>query len=46
MFKNYSLHEPLFEQNVRREVSKCIETGWLSSTGKNVELFEKKNLTF
>ena len=42
MFKNYSLHEPLFEQNVRREVSKCIETGWLSSTGKNVELFEKK----
>ena len=42
MIKRFSLHEPSLDKSVTKEVSQCIKSGWLSSTGQNVEIFEKK----
>ena len=37
-----SLHEPAFFGNELRYVTECIETGWVSSVGKYVDLIEEK----
>lgn len=37
-----STHEPCFEGNEWKYVKECLDTGWVSSAGKYVELFEKK----
>lgn len=36
------LHEPVFEGNENKYVKECIDTGWVSSVGSYVDLFEKK----
>ena len=36
------LHEPLLAGNERKYINNCIDQGWISSTGKYVETFEKK----
>jgi perosamine synthetase len=36
------LHEPIFHGNEKKYVSECIETGWVSSVGSYVDLFEQK----
>lgn len=41
--KNFiSLHEPLFIGNEWHYVKSCLDTGWVSSVGEYVSLFEKK----
>lgn len=35
------LHEPLFNGNEWKYVKECIDTGWVSSVGKYVDLFEE-----
>lgn len=35
------LHEPMFNENEKRYVNDCIETGWVSSVGKYVDRFEQ-----
>ena len=37
-----SLHSPRFNGNEIKYIKECIKTGWLSSSGKFVKLFEKK----
>jgi perosamine synthetase len=37
-----ALHEPAFFGNELKYVSECIETGWVSSVGKYVDLIEEK----
>lgn len=41
-----ALHEPAFFGNELKYVSECIETGWVSSVGKYVDLIEKKLCEF
>lgn len=36
------LHEPLFRGNENKYVKECIDTGWVSSVGRYVDLFEEK----
>ena len=36
------LHEPFIRGNEWRYVKNCLNTGWVSSAGKYVDLFEKK----
>ena len=36
------LHEPLFAGNENKYVKECIDTAWVSSVGKYVDLFEEK----
>lgn len=36
------LHEPCFHGNENKYVKECIDTGWVSSVGKYVDLFETK----
>ncbi|WP_274362520.1 LegC family aminotransferase [Paenibacillus thermotolerans] len=36
------LHAPLFEGNEWNYVKECLDTGWVSSVGKYVDLFERK----
>lgn len=36
------LHEPLFRGNENKYVKECIDTAWVSSVGKYVDLFEEK----
>lgn len=36
------LHEPVFNGNEEAYVSNCIQSGWVSSVGSYVDLFEKK----
>jgi perosamine synthetase len=40
--KEIPLHEPSFEGNEWEYVKSCIDTGWVSSVGDYVTLFEKK----
>jgi perosamine synthetase len=40
--KRFSLHEPQFKGNEKRNLGKCIDTSWLSSSGNFVNSFEKK----
>jgi len=42
----YPLHEPTFAGNEIKYTSDCIETGWVSSAGKYVEIFEEKLAEF
>ena len=37
-----SLHEPYFGGNEWSYVKECLDTGWVSSVGKYVDLFEEK----
>ncbi len=37
-----ALHEPAFFGNELKYVTECIETGWVSSVGKYVDLIEEK----
>ena len=39
--KFIALHEPVFEGNEWQYVKECLDTGWVSSVGKFVDLFEK-----
>lgn len=39
---SFPLHEPLFRGNENKYVKECIDTGWVSSVGKYVDLFEEK----
>jgi perosamine synthetase len=36
------LHEPVFEGNEWAYLKDCLDTGWVSSVGKYVDLFEEK----
>ena len=36
------LHEPLFRGNENKYVKECIDTAWVSSVGKYVDMFEEK----
>ena len=40
--KRFSLHEPQLKGNEKRNLGKCIDTSWLSSSGNFVNSFEKK----
>ncbi|KGP75869.1 aminotransferase DegT [Desulfosporosinus sp. Tol-M] len=40
--KSIALHEPLFKGNEWNYVKKCLDSGWVSSTGKDVDRFEKQ----
>jgi perosamine synthetase len=40
------LHEPCFKGNEWTYVKECIDTGWVSSVGKFVDMFEKKLAEF
>lgn len=40
--KSIALHEPLFKGNEWDYVKKCLDSGWVSSVGKHVSLFEKQ----
>lgn len=42
----FPLHEPLFEGNEWAYVKECIDTAWVSSVGKYVDLFEEKLAEF
>ncbi|CAH1192922.1 GDP-perosamine synthase [Paenibacillus plantiphilus] len=37
-----ALHEPSFKGNEWKYIKDCIDTGWVSSVGKYVDLFERK----
>jgi perosamine synthetase len=41
-----SLHEPTFNGNELKYITDCIESGWVSSAGKYVELFAEKLAKF
>lgn len=41
-----ALHEPEFSGNEWSYVKECLDTGWVSSVGKYVDLFEKKLADF
>lgn len=41
-----SLHEPLFAGNEWLYLKECLDTGWVSSVGKFVDLFEDKLARF
>lgn len=38
----WPLHEPLFRGNENKYVQECIDTAWVSSVGKYVDMFEEK----
>jgi perosamine synthetase len=40
------LHAPLFEGNEWKYVKECLDTGWVSSVGQYVDLFEQKLAEF
>jgi perosamine synthetase len=40
--KPFHLHEPLFAGNEWAYVKECLDTGWVSSVGSYVDLFEQK----
>jgi aminotransferase in exopolysaccharide biosynthesis len=42
MSKITTLHEPYINGNEWKYVKECLDTGWVSSAGKYVDLFEKK----
>ena len=46
MSKNIPLHAPKFLGNEKKYLNQCIESSWLSSSGKFVKTFEKKISTF
>ena len=37
-----SLNEPKFDENDKKAIKECIESGWVSSVGKNIEKFENR----
>ena len=43
---NIPLHEPYFGGNEWLYVKECLDTGWVSSVGKYVDLFEEKLAEF
>jgi perosamine synthetase len=42
MNKFIPVNEPLFDGNEKKYLNDCIDTGWVSSEGPYVDLFEKK----
>ena len=44
--KSIPLHEPYFGGNEWLYVKECLDTGWVSSVGKYVDLFEEKLAEF
>ncbi|MCL4440761.1 MAG: LegC family aminotransferase [Firmicutes bacterium] len=40
--KSIALHEPLIKGKEWNYVQKCLDSGWVSSAGKHVDLFEKQ----
>ena len=40
--KNIGLHEPHFIGNELKYLTSCIKENWVSSTGRYLNLFEKK----
>ena len=41
--KKIALHEPVFWSNEKKQLSKCINSTFVSTAGKFVDVFEKKN---
>ena len=39
---SFQLHEPTFAGNEWKYTKECLDTGWVSSAGKFVDVFEKK----
>ena len=39
--KKFFLHEPKIGSYEKKEVLKCLNTGWISPGGENVRKFEK-----
>lgn len=46
MENSLPLHEPSFESNEWQYVKDCLDSGWVSSVGKYVELFEEELALF
>lgn len=44
--KNVELHEPFFCGNEWKYVTECLDTNWVSSVGKFVDVFEQKLAEF
>ena len=43
MKKNFlSIHEPVFIGNEKKYLKDCINDGWVSTSGKYIDSFEKK----
>ena len=42
MYKNIPVNTPLITGNAKKYLLKCINTGWISSEGNYVKIFEKK----
>lgn len=40
------VNEPFISKNAVKYVSDCVKTGWISSSGKYIEIFEKKFAQF
>ena len=41
-----ALHEPVFNGNEWRYLKDCLDSGWVSTAGKYVEVFESKLVEF
>ena len=41
-FKKISVSEPLLSKNTKKYINDCIESEWISSSGKYLEEFESK----
>ena len=39
--KFYPLHEPKFDCNAAEQVKQCVESGWVSSSGENINKLEE-----
>ncbi|OIO38521.1 MAG: aminotransferase DegT [Candidatus Omnitrophica bacterium CG1_02_49_16] len=40
--KSFELHEPVFNGNEWKYTKECLDSGWVSSVGKYVDVFEQK----
>ena len=38
------LHEPTLKGNEKKYLSECIKTNWVSTSGKFLNILEKKNM--
>ena len=42
MIKKINIHEPIFEGNEKKYLLECLDSTWVSTSGKYINLFEKK----
>jgi len=38
---SFPLHAPIIDNNDKKNITKCLKTGWVSTTGNNINEFEK-----